>query len=291
MRKSNDNRAFRVARGAFVAVLMVMMGFPFLMSLSVSLQTMSEIYSAQPVILPRPPQFSNYVAAMQTGNWPRYFLNSLIVTVVTVVVSLVINSMSGFGFARIPFKGRNLLFLLILLGMMIPAQVTLVPVFNLVRSVPLAGGNDWLGRGGKGLMNTYAGLILPYVAGSFGVFLCRQFYVSFPAELDDAAQIDGCGRLRQFVSIYLPLSGPLLASLGMLKFTGTWNEYTWPLVMTSGDRMKTVQLALTGFRDEAQIFWNQLMAATLISSLPIYLLFFFAQDAFVSGLLAGSVKA
>ena len=109
--------------------------------------------------------------------------------------------------------------------------------------------------------------------------------------MDDAAQIDGCGRLRQFVSIYLPLSGPLLASLGMLKFTGTWNEYTWPLVMTSGDRMKTVQLALTGFRDEAQIFWNQLMAATLISSLPIYLLFFFAQDAFVSGLLAGSVKA
>ena len=119
MRKSNDNRAFRVARGAFVAVLMAMMGFPFLMSLSVSLQTMSEIYSAQPVILPRPPQFSNYVAAMQTGNWPRYFLNSLVVTIVTVVVSLVINSLSGFVFARIPFKGRNLLFLVILLGMMI----------------------------------------------------------------------------------------------------------------------------------------------------------------------------
>ena len=183
MRKSNDNRAFRAARGAFVAVLMVMMGFPFLMSLSVSLQTMSEIYSAQPVILPKPPQLSNYAAAMQTGNWPRYFLNSLIVTAVTVVISLVINSMSGFVFARIPFKGRNLLFMLILLGMMIPAQVTLVPVFNLVRSVPFAGGNDWLGRGGKGLMNTYAGLILPYIAGSFGVFLCRQFYVSFPAEL------------------------------------------------------------------------------------------------------------
>lgn len=289
--KTNDKWGFRLVRGVFLAVLMVLMGFPFLMTVSVSLQTMSEVYSAQPVILPKPPQFSNYVAALSTGNWPRYFVNSLIVTVITVVISLVINSMSGFVFARIPFKGRGLLFMLILLGMMIPAQVTLVPVFNLVRSVPFAGGNNWLGQGGKGLMNTYAGLILPYIAGSFGVFLCRQFYVTFPAELDDAAQIDGCGRLRQFTRIYLPLSGPLLASLGMLKFTGTWNEYTWPLVMTSGDSMKTVQIALTGFRDEAQIFWNQLMAATLVSSLPIYLLFFFAQDAFVSGLLAGSVKA
>ena len=289
--KSNDSRVVRLLRGRFVAILVVSMGFPFLMALSVSLQTMSEIYSAQPVVIPRPPQFGNYAAALSTGNWARYFLNSLIVTMITVVISLGINSLSGFVFARIPFRGRNLLFLLILLGMMIPAQVTLVPVFNLVRSVPFAGGNNWLGQGGKGLMNTYAGLILPYIAGSFGVFLCRQFYVSFPAELDDAAQIDGCGRLRQFTSIYLPLSGPLLASLGMLKFTGTWNEYTWPLVMTSGERMKTVQLALTTFRDEAQIFWNQLMAATLASSLPIYLLFFFAQDAFVSGLLAGSVKA
>lgn len=289
--KSNDSRVVRLLRGLFVAILVVSMGFPFLMALSVSLQTMSEIYSAQPVVIPRPPQFGNYAAALSTGNWARYFLNSLIVTMITVVISLGINSLSGFVFARIPFRGRNLLFLLILLGMMIPAQVTLVPVFNLVRSVPFAGGNNWLGQGGKGLMNTYAGLILPYIAGSFGVFLCRQFYVSFPAELDDAAQIDGCGRLRQFTSIYLPLSGPLLASLGMLKFTGTWNEYTWPLVMTSGERMKTVQLALTTFRDEAQIFWNQLMAATLASSLPIYLLFFFAQDAFVSGLLAGSVKA
>lgn len=287
---NGDSRAFRIFRRIFLAVLMVLMGFPFLMTISVSLQTMSEVYSASPVIIPKPPQFSNYVSALTNGNWLRYFFNSLVVTVITVVISLIINSMSGYVFARIPFRGRNLLFMLILLGMMIPAQVTLIPVFSLVRSVPFAGGNNWLGQGGKGLMNTYAGLILPYIAGSFGVFLCRQFYLGFPGELDDAAQIDGCGRLQQFIRIYLPLSGPVLASLGMLKFTGTWNEYTWPLVMTSGDSMKTVQIALTSFRDEAQIFWNELMAATLVSSLPIYLLFFFAQDAFVSGLLAGSVK-
>ena len=289
--KSNDRRAFRALRIAFLAVLLLATGFPFLMTLSVSLQSMSDVYAKSPVLLPRPAHFENYAVALKNGNWPRYFLNSLTVTGITVVISLFINSMSGFVFARIPFRGRGPLFMLILLGMMIPAQVTLIPVFSLIRSVPLAGGNNWLGQGGKGLMNTYAGLILPYVAGSFGVFLCRQYYLTFPAELDDAAQIDGCGRLRQFVLIYLPLSGPVLASLGMLKFTGTWNEYTWPLVMTSGDSMKTVQLALTSYRDEAEIFWNQLMAATLVSGIPIYLLFFFAQDAFVSGLLSGSIKS
>lgn len=103
--------------------------------------------------------------------------------------------------------------------------------------------------------------------------------------------MDGCGRFGTYLRVYLPLSGPVLASLGVLKFTGTWNEYTWPLVATSGDAMKTVQVALTGFRDEGEIYWNLLMAATLTASLPIYFVFFFAQKHFVSGLLAGSVKA
>jgi len=274
----------------FILLLCLIIGFPLLMTVSVSLQTMSEIYSPSPVLIPESLQFVNYSNAMQSGNWAQYFLNSTIVTVITVLISLVINSMSGFVFARIPFRGKNALFLLILVGMMIPPQVTLIPVFKLLRSVPLTGGNDLAGKGGAGLLNTYAGLILPYIAGSFGVFLCRQFYLGFPGELDDAARIDGCGRLGQFLRIYIPLSGPVLASLGMLKFTGTWNEYTWPLVMTSGDKMKTVQIALGTFRSEGEVLWNQLIAATLLVGIPIYLLFFFAQKWFVSGLLAGSVK-
>lgn len=291
MKKNKADRLYRVLNCIFLLFLCLLMGFPLYMTVSVSLQTMTEVYSPSPTLVPAAPQWHNYADAMQNGNWPRYLMNSAIVTVITVVISLVINSMSGFVFARVPFRGRGVLFALVLLGMMIPPEVTLFPVFKLVRSVPFAGGNDWRGLGGTGLMNTYAGLILPFIAGSFGVFLCRQFYVGFPAELDDAALIDGCGRLRQFVRIYLPLSGPVLASLGILKFTGTWNEYTWPLVLTSGDTMKTVQLALSTFRSEAETIWTQLMAATLISGVPIYVLFFFAQKHFVSGLLAGSVKA
>lgn len=281
---------FRFLRGLFILVLCLIMAFPLWMTISVSLQTMSEVYSADPVIFPSQPQWSNYAEAMSVGNWPRYLLNSLIITVLTVGISLVINSMSGYVFARIPFRFRETLFALILVGMMIPPQITLVPVFSMLRAVPFAGGNNWLGQGGTGLLNTYAGLIIPYIAGSFGVFLCRQFYKGFPNELDDAALIDGCGRFGQFVRIYLPLSGPVLASLSVLKFTGTWNEYTWPLVMTTSDSMKTVQIALTMYRDEAEIKWNLLMAATLVSSSLIYVVFLFAQKHFVSGLLAGSVK-
>lgn len=285
MKRTRTDKAFRVVAVVFVVLLALSIAFPLLMTISVSLQTMNEIYSADPVIIPAKVQFENYKTAMQNGNWAMYFFNSTIVTVITVVISLVINSMAGFVFARIPFKYRDALFIVILLGMMIPTQVTLIPVFTLLRSFHIITASD------SGLINTYAGLILPFIAGSFGVFLTRQFYVSFPKELDDAAMIDGCGRFSTYLRIYLPLSGPVLASLGVLKFTGTWNEYTWPLVATSGERLKTVQVALTSFRDEGEIYWNLLMAATLVAGLPIYVVFFFAQKHFVSGLLAGSVKA
>ena len=290
MLKTKADRRYRIFSRLFILLLCVAMGFPFVMTVSVSLQTMNEVYSADLNLIPEVPQFSNYVEAMYNGNWALYFWNSIVVTVLTVIISLIINSMAGFVFARIPFRGREPLFMLILIGMMIPAQVTLIPVFLLIRSIPFTGGNNWLGQGGTGLMNTHAGLIIPYIAGSFGVFLCRQFYMGFPKELDDAARIDGCGRFGQFVRIYLPLSGPVLASLAVLKFTGTWNEYTWPLVMTTNDNMTTVQIALATFRDEGEVFWNLLMAATLVSGIPIYILFFFTQKHFVSGLLAGSVK-
>lgn len=284
MKRTRGDRAFRLVSLFLMLVLCLLVAFPLFMTVSVSLQTMNEIYASDPVLLPAKLQFENYRIAMQGGSWGRYFLNSAYVTVVTVLISLVINSMSGYVFARIPFRGRDALFLLILLGMMIPTQVTLIPVFTLLKRMRFWGGSS-------GLINTYAGLILPFIAGSFGVFLTRQFYVGFPQELDDAAMMDGCGRFGTYLRVYLPLSGPVLASLGVLKFTGTWNEYTWPLVATSGDAMKTVQVALTGFRDEGEIYWNLLMAATLTASLPIYFVFFFAQKHFVSGLLAGSVKA
>jgi multiple sugar transport system permease protein len=135
-------------------------------------------------------------------------------------------------------------------------------------------------------------LILPFAAGSFGVFMCRQFFVTFPGELDEAAKMDGCSRFRTFIRIYLPLSKSAIGALAVLKFVGAWNEYTWPLVMTNAgaDRITTVQLALTRFRNEGEIFWNQLMAATLVSILVILVIFLALQRFFIAGLLTGSIK-
>lgn len=283
-------RLIRLTAIVFAVLCVGFVLFPFFLMLSISLQTMSEVYAPSPVLIPKVPQFENYVKAMQNGNWARYFLNSAIVTVMVTAISLVINSMAGYVFARLKFRGSRVLFLLVLTGMMIPPQVTMIPLFSLLRGMPFVGGNNWLGQGGIGLYNSYAGLIIPFLAGSFGVFLCRQFYIGFPKELDDAARMDGCGPFDAFLKIYLPLSGPVLASLGVLKFTGTWNEYTWPLIMTNSDKLKTVQLALTVFRNESEILWNQLMAATFLVSLAIYIVFIFAQKHFVAGLLSGSVK-
>lgn len=287
-----ETRTGKIIGIILLLVFLLAAAFPFFMMASVSLQGMDQVYSPELNLLPGPFRFDNYMRAMTNGNWARYLLNSLYVAGVSTLVSLFINAMTGYAFARIGFPFKRPLFVLILAGMMIPPQVTLVPLFILMKNFPLAGGNDILGAGGTGLVNTYAGLILPYAAGSFGVFLCRQFYTMFPRELDEAAKMDGCGRFRAFLGIYLPLSGPILGALAVLKFTGSWNEYTWPLVMTDtgADRITTVQLALTRFRNEGEIFWNELMAATLVSSAVILIIFLLLQRYFVAGLLAGSVK-
>lgn len=284
------DKIIRIVSAVLAAFMVLLVALPFVVMLSTSLQTKSEIFSPSASLIPNKILISNYVEAMKSANWLRYFWNSTFITVVVVVISLVINSMAGYVFARIPFRFSKPLFMLVLAGMMIPPQVTMIPVFSMLRSVPLVNGNDILGNGGSGLLGTYSGLIIPFIAGSFGVFLCRQFFVGFPKELDDATTVDGCNRLQAFLRVYLPLSKPVLASLAVLKFVGTWNEYTWPLIMVRSEHMRTVQIALTLFRNESEIRWNLLMAATLLVSLPVYLLFTFAQKYFVSGILMGSVK-
>lgn len=232
----------------------------------------------------------NFKMALQMGNWPRYFYNSFVITLVTVIGSLLINSLAGFAFARLKFKGRELLFILVLVGMMVPPQSTIIPQFVLMRAFPLAGGNTLAGQGGMGLLDTYSSLILPFLAGSYGIFLCRQFYAGFPGSMDDAARIDGCGSIRMYVSIYLPLSTQLLATLTILKSVSTWNDFFYPLIMTQSERMKTVQLALQMFRGSSATHYNWLMAATLMTALPMVLVFLFAQKYFVQGIVSSGMK-
>ena len=274
----------------FMFILSFIMLFPFLLCLSTSLKSQTELLSPTFNLIPKTFVFQNYTNALSTGDWGLYFKNSLYITIVTVLLSLLFNSISGYAFARLNFKGRETLFMISLVGMMIPQQVSMVPLFIILKKIPFAGGNDFLGNGGQGLLNTYWGMILPSVAGAFGVFLFRQFFMNFPTSLDDAAKIDGLGRVKAFYHIYIPLSMPVFATLAALKSNYVWTEYTWPLIITKTESMKTVQLALALFRTENEVIWNLLMAATVVITIPLIVVFLAAQKYFVEGISSTGMK-
>ncbi len=271
---------------SFFAFLVVM---PFVLMITGSLKTVSEINASSFSVFPKVPQFSNYIKAFQRRLWGRWFLNSVYVTLTTTLVSLLVNSMAGYAFARLDFNGRKILFYTILLALMVPEQLTILPRFIVLRSLPLAGGNNLLGQGGSGLVNSYAGLMVPLFAGAFGIFLCRQFFLNFPRSLDDAAEIDGCGAARIFLQIYVPNSQALLMSLGILKATFAWNDYMWPLTIVQSERMMTVQLGLALFRDET-ISWETLLAATTVVMAPLIALSLVTQKRVVGGLVTTGMK-
>jgi len=264
--------------------------FPFLVMVFTSLKPLPEVLSPGFSLLPNQWMFSNYISAMQTATWGRFFLNTLFVTFMSVLFSLIFNSTAGYAFARLSFRGRDTLFLLALVGMMIPQQVTMLPNFVLMANFPLAGGNNIFGQGGSGLVNTYAGLLAPNIAGAFGVFLFRQFFLNFPKSLDEAAKIDGLTRFGAFVHIYLPLSKAVFATLIVFRATTTWNDYVWPLIITNQRSMWTVQLALSVFQDEFATQWNYLMAATTLIVLPLFVMFIFMQRYFVEGIVTTGIK-
>lgn len=288
--KLNKQRVLLTLNVVIMLILSLLMIIPFLLMIITSIKTMSEIYAPRFIFIPKRIAIENYAEAMRWGNWPRYFLNSAIVTTITFTGSTFICSLGGYAFARLRFRGRNILFVIALAGLMIPPQATMVPVFLILKNVPLAGGNNIFGQGGIGLINTYAGLIGPYLAGSFIIFLFRQFYLTFPQALDDAAEIDGLNKFKTFIHVYVPLSTPVIATSIAMKATHAWNEYTWPLIITTSDKMKTVQLALSHFRGTYEVNWNLLMAATTIILVPLLIIFVSIQRYFTVGIVTTGIK-
>jgi multiple sugar transport system permease protein len=263
---------------------------PFAVTLFTSLKPKEELYFVGLNLLPRHPRPYNYIEAMKAAPWGRYFFNSTYVTAISVIGSLLLNSVAGFAFARLRFRARDVLFFFMLIGIMIPPQAIIIPQFLMMRYMPLFGGNDLTGQGGIGWLNSYWALIMPWLAGSFGIFLCRQFYINFPEELDEAARLEGCGPLRLFLYIYLPLSGPVLAALAILKTVFMWNDFFYPLIMTNTASMRTVQLGLQTFAGEYYADWHLLMAAALVVTLPLVVLFLFLQRYFVEGIVTTGLK-
>lgn len=274
-------KKFKRLRVIFLLLIAaVVMGSPFFWMAISSLKPNAELFSWPPTFVPRHLTLDHYTTALTTRGFERYFLNSAVVSLISMAFNLVFCSLAGYAFARLDFPLKNFLFLLLLSTMMIPVQVTLIPTFLMVKSFPLAGGNNIFGQGGTGLLNTYAGLVVPHIMSVFGVFIMRQFYMQFPRELSEAARIDGAREISIFTRIFLPLGKPAMSALAIFTFTQAWDDFLWPLVVTSDRNMRTLQLGLEVFKNRYTADWGPLMAATTVSILPVILIFVVFQRYF-----------
>jgi multiple sugar transport system permease protein len=249
---------------------------PFIWMVSTSLKPAGEVLSASPVLLPANPTLSNYVTIADAFPIWRILFNSLFVAVLITLAQLLFSAMAAFAFARIPFRGSGLLFVLYLATLMIPSQVTITPLFILMT--------------GLGWVNTYQGLILPGAFSAFGVFLLRQSFLSFPKEYEEAANLDGATYWTVFRRLVLPLSGPALATLTVLSFMSAWNSFLWPLFVTRDAEIMTLPVALATLQGRWTTQWNLVMAGAVLAVLPIITLYLFAQRYFVQGMTAGGLK-
>lgn len=208
----------------------------------------------------------------------RYFLNSMIVASVTTIGQVLIASLAGYGFARLKFKGKEFLFFLIIITMMIPSQVNIVPLFHLMSKL--------------GWINTYQALIVPGFFGGFGVFFMRQFFTSFSKELEEASIMDGCNEFQTFFKIALPCAAPAIATLSIFTFVTTWNSFMWPLIVTNTDSMRTLAVGLTIFKGTFReiTLWGELMACSCICSIPVIAVFIAGKKYLINNTLEGSVK-
>jgi len=265
---------------AFAVLCGVVMILPFLWTLSTALTTEGALFFFPPSSIPKPVEWDNFVKAWSLVPFPRLFVNSIVVSTSVTLLSLALCGTAAFAFARLRFRGSNALFVLYLSTLMIPTSVTLIPSFIVVRIL--------------GWLNTYAGLIVPAACAGvgFGTFLLRQFYISIPRELDEAAWMDGAGAWRIFLQIVLPLGKPALVTLGIYTLVTNWNNLLWALVVISKEEMKTLTLALATMTSAVLYIppWNQVMAATLIGIVPVLLVFVIAQRYFIQAMTLSGLK-
>jgi multiple sugar transport system permease protein len=274
---------------------------PFAWLVSASFQSLDQIFSQPPHWIPAHPtdagyrQFlnlghlSNAQRGQGTGDW-KWFANSAFVATSVTVLQTFFNALAAYVFAKRDFPGRNAIFMLFLATMMVPGQVTLIPNYIITKHIPLFGGNDILGNGGHGWLDSYWGLIMPGTVSAFGIFLLRQYMLSIPDELLDAARIDGANEFRIFWRIVLPLCAPALAASAIFTFQAAWEDFLWPLIIISSPDRYTAPLGLALFVVKNQTSWNLLFAGSVISTLPMVLIFVIFQRRFIKGIALTGIK-
>ena len=267
---------------AFTYVVLVVLGIavlmPFFWMLSSSLKSRDEIFLVPPTWIPSKILWQNYPEALNYMHFPVAFRNTVVITLFATLGSLISSSLVGYSFAKVRFRGKDLLFMLCLSTLMIPSQVTMIPRYILFKLL------HWL--------NTFLPLTVPtyFGDGPFYIFLLRQFFMTIPNEIDDAARIDGCDILGTFYHIALPLSKPGLAAVVIFSFFWNWNNFMEPLIYLSNSSTYPLAVALRFFQLQHEIYWSWLMAASVVTMLPCILLFFFAQKYFIQGVVVSGVK-
>lgn len=273
-------RPIRWSRGATYTALVVgllLTLMPFIWMLLGSFKTQGELLQRPITWWPENPTLENYEKWLSQLNYGQFFMNSIVVAVAVVLGNIIFCSMVGYALAKMRFPGKKVLFALVMLTLMVPGVVTLVPMFVLVSNM--------------GLVNTYPALILPFLAGPLGVFLMRQFILGIPDALIEAARIDGAGEFRIFFRIVLPQCGPPLATLSILTFLGSWNNFLWPLVVAQTENMYTLPVALSLYSVGSNgTYYGLLMAGSVLVVTPILILFLFLQRYFVQGIAMTGIK-
>ena len=261
-------------------LLLVLISFigllPFYWMLSCSFKTNDNMFLMPLQWFPNPINWNAYDDAWKAQDFTRYFLNTTFIAVAITFGNLLLASLAGYSLSKFRYFGRGVLFILILSTMMLPLEVTMVPLFLIVKKF--------------GWPNTYEGLIVPFIVDGFGVFLMRQYLKGIPNELIEAARIDGASELRIYWQIVMPLCKPALAALGVFTFREAWDMYIWPLIMVTKDSLRTLPLGISLFMSSFGTSWDQLMAVAAIGTLPMVLLFFFLQRSFIQGISISGLK-
>ncbi|OQO99929.1 carbohydrate ABC transporter permease [Geobacillus sp. 44B] len=244
---------------------------PFLWALSSSFKTLEEIVSGTISFIPKHFTLDNYKQIfIEQAMFPRWLLNSVIIAVTVTILNLLFNSMAGYALARLQFPGKKSLFIIILAVLMIPAQVTMIPNYLILKQL--------------GWLNSYQGMIVPTMINATFIFMMRQFFINFPKELEEAAALDGLSRLGIFFRIVLPLARPALAAQAIFVFMGSWNDFMRPLIILSDPQLFTLPLGLSSFKDQYISYWNYIMAASMVFTLPVLVIYAFFNRYFIKGI-------
>ena len=271
-----DSRLHALLVNAGLVVLALIALAPLLWMVAVSFMQKGEASAFPPPLLPAAPSLDAYRELFARAGMGRYFVNSLIVSIAITVGALLVNTMAGYAFAKLRFRGRDRLFQVLLAALVIPAQVAMLPLFLMMK--------------GLGLVNTFGAVIIPALATVFGIFLVRQYARSIPDELLEAARIDGAGEWRIFFQIVLPMLKPVLVTLAIFTFMAAWNDFMWPLIVLTDQEHYTLPVALASLSREHIMDVELMMAGAVVTVVPVLLLFLLLQRYYIQGLLLGSVK-